>query len=147
MARSEPNMRSQKCGKGCAGAESSTVMVSDGAVSAALAWARAAADKSVAESTVPSRKAPAGATQRDLDGVLKAALRAEGRLHESGEVWQPCAHPRETNLFQKLKRAWNSMTRPSKPSVPLPKFESWTTLLPLRKPKGALFSFLKALKN
>src|SRR5260370_32861995 len=86
MARSEPNMRSQKCGKGCAGAESSTVMVSCVAASTPLAWARAAADKSVAESTVPSRKAPAGATQRDLDGVLKAALRAEGKIARERRV-------------------------------------------------------------
>src|SRR5712692_7148204 len=102
MARSEPNMRSQKCGKGCAGAESSTVMVSCVAASTPLAWARTAVGKSAAASAVPSRKAAAVATQLDLDGVLKAALRAEGRLHESGEFWQPAAHPRETNLLQKL---------------------------------------------
>src|SRR5713101_6513245 len=89
MARSEPNMRSQKCGKGCAGAESSTVMVSDGAVSTPLAWARAAVGKSAAASTAASRQTMTRETRVDLDGVLKAALRAEGRLHESGESWQP----------------------------------------------------------
>ncbi len=61
-------------------------MVSCVAASTPLAWARAAVGKSAAASAVPSRKAAVVATQRDLDGVLKAALRAEGKIARERRV-------------------------------------------------------------